>query len=437
MMTAIDFVYRYAQPSALRGPRLHLVTTGSRDSDQPYFFKGRARHPERLAAHLLALSQVVRTHFFLPRPAILDPVFTSSDSILRAEGFSGCVGVYARVDLSTELFDVECRGRGTTNVDFNEPMRRALLGVRREQELHLSVGDHQVTVETSGTRMVEKKVKLPLRWVKSFSEVQAYQPRLQLTFELKADEALIFLRSFPRVPPKSLSYVVSSAGGLRLSQRPAQGAIPLGGIHRLAVLEPLLRGASGLRLWWDPASQVSAWEVHEPTGRFTLLLSPELYRGFSGEGQQLEALGSGSRAELLRRVRAKLNWDSRIDVDRLATQLLTAPSEVTHALAVLGSQGLVGYDALERCYFHRELPFDLERVESLQPRLLSARKLLAAGKVTALGQGEFAVASEEVKHIVRITRDGSRCSCPWFSKHQGSRGPCKHVLAVQLYEGDQ
>ncbi|MGL4942941.1 MAG: SWIM zinc finger family protein [Thermoguttaceae bacterium] len=29
-------------------------------------------------------------------------------------------------------------------------------------------------------------------------------------------------------------------------------------------------------------------------------------------------------------------------------------------------------------------------------------------------------------------RDVSKCTCPWYAKHQGERGPCKHVLAVQL-----
>ena len=70
---------------------------------------------------LLVLSDVVRTHFFLPQPALLDPVVTSNEAMLRFEGFSGCCGVYARVDLPAEAFDSDIQGRGTTNVDFNNP----------------------------------------------------------------------------------------------------------------------------------------------------------------------------------------------------------------------------------------------------------------------------------------------------------------------------
>lgn len=431
MAAALDFVYRYAKPSAVEGPKLSLATSANAQG-YPYFFEGQALHPERLAAQLLVLTQVVRTHFFQPRPVILDPVFTSNERILRAEGFSGCCGVYVRVDLPADTFDGECKGRGTTNVDFNDPMRRALLGVRKDSKLGFAVGAGEVAVETGAGKVVEKKVKLPLRWLKSFSEVQSYQTGLRLLYELQATPALALLRSFPRTPPKGISYVVSSGPSLRLSQRPSKGAVPLSGTHRVLVLEPLLRDADGLRLWLDESSGVSAWEVHGRAGRATLLLSPELYRGFSGEGQLLEALGSGAGSKLLTRVRAKLNWESGIDAARVAAELSVPLPEVEGALSILGSRGLAGYDALDGRYFHRELPFELDKVETMQPRLLAARKLVEAGGVQSLGQGEYRVAGSDVHHFVRLLETGDRCSCPWFSKHQGSRGPCKHVLAAQL-----
>ena len=51
---------------------------------------------------LSVLCEVVRTHFFQPQPPNLDPVITSSPEMLRFEGFSGCCGVYARVDLPAQ-----------------------------------------------------------------------------------------------------------------------------------------------------------------------------------------------------------------------------------------------------------------------------------------------------------------------------------------------
>jgi hypothetical protein len=29
-------------------------------------------------------------------------------------------------------------------------------------------------------------------------------------------------------------------------------------------------------------------------------------------------------------------------------------------------------------------------------------------------------------------RDGKSCTCPWWAKHRGERGPCKHALAVRM-----
>ena len=43
-----------------------------------------------------------------------------------------------------------------------------------------------------------------------------------------------------------------------------------------------------------------------------------------------------------------------------------------------------------------------------------------------------------VEHRVRLSAEGARCTCPWWAKHHGDRGPCKHVLAVQLsLEGEE
>ncbi len=127
---ALDFTYRYPFASAVgetagRGIGLQLATCGAQ-CENPFFFEGLLREPRMVGDMLLVLSKVVRTHFFLPRIPMLYPVVTSNEAMLRFEGFSGCCGVYARVDLPAESFDGDIRDRGTTNVDFNDPMRAAL-----------------------------------------------------------------------------------------------------------------------------------------------------------------------------------------------------------------------------------------------------------------------------------------------------------------------
>jgi hypothetical protein len=170
--------------------------------------------------------------------------------------------------------------------------------------------------------------------------------------------------------------------------------------------------------------------------RFHLVLSPEVWRGFSGEGQVLGDLASVDAKRSLAGVQASLKWQSRIDVTALATKFSVSEDAVTLALRVLGARGLVGFDLAEGKYFHRELPFDLAQVEILQPRLKEARKLLERQGVQIVKQDndriEAVVAGTGVEHRVRVSTDQARCTCPWFAKHQETRGPCKHVLAVQI-----
>lgn len=87
----------------------------------------------------------------------------------------------------------------------------------------------------------------------------------------------------------------------------------------------------------------------------------------------------------------------------------------------------------EGSYFHRVLPFDLALVEDLNPRLAGARELLEQGAVRVLREHPFEadVASGGVDHRVREVDEELQCTCPWFAKYQGGRGPCKHVLAAE------
>ena len=132
--------------------------------------------------------------------------------------------------------------------------------------------------------------------------------------------------------------------------------------------------ARSLQVWGSAHSGVSAWVLTFPGGRFTLLISPELHRGFSGEGQVLDHLAAGwERA--LPRVQALLRWDAMIDPSQIAESSGLSADEVTGSLAALAALGAVGYDLHQGRYFHRELPFDTSKISRLNPRLKRAEAL--------------------------------------------------------------
>ncbi len=450
MVPTLDYTYRYAAPSALLGEpgreRLFLATTSAPESS-PLFFRGELREARRAADMLLALARVVRSRFHIP-PAMLarilaesDPVVTCSEDRVRFEGFSSCCSAYARVDLLPEALDGALLGPGTTNVDFNPPMRAALAQIREREPVKLSVGAHEVEITREAGSAVERKVPLPVRWLKGFVEAQAHQARMALRFEVKGGEVRRFLRDLPRSGGTGKPVLVTQSGpGLRLTQVGGRGAVRVAGIERLRILEDLARHARGLRVYAGDTTEATGWELLLEDARFHLVLSPEVWRGFSGEGQVLQELAAGGE-DAARKVRGALRWQARLGVETLARETHLAPREVRNALALLGASGNVGYDLAEGAYFHRELPFDYESIEGLHPRLRDARKLVEEDGVQVEQESAEGVTAwvrgSGVEHRVRLTPEGDRCTCPWWAKHQGERGPCKHVLAVHLKLGGE
>lgn len=191
-MATVEQIYRYQHLSELdRNNQLLRLATSSRGGvEHPHFFTGGLVRPERTAKLLLALMDVVRARFHIPSAMLerilsqSDPVVTSSDDRLRFEGFSACCGAYARVDLHPAALSGEQFGRGTTNVDFNTPMMSALAMIRGVEPVSLSVGSAGVELETASRTVFEKKVQLPIRWLKGFVEVQACQRRMERKMEI-------------------------------------------------------------------------------------------------------------------------------------------------------------------------------------------------------------------------------------------------------------
>ncbi len=452
---ALAYDYRYQHPSLLEGrpgsagANLRLATCSARGEPHPHFFEGRLVRPGRAAELLRSLVEVVQSRFHIPSAmlarivALADPIVTGSGEVLRFEGFSACCSTYGRVDLLAEAIDGTWHGRGTTNVDFNAPMRAALARVRDSDQVGLAVGSDLVSLSRGQESVVERKVALPVRWLKGLVEVQAYQARMVRKLEVSGFEAARFLRSLPKGAATTRAIVVPSGRGLRLSQVPSRDGIHVGGVQRLHILDELARHAKMLRVYADVQNEASAWEFVLDEARFTLVLSPEVSRGFSGEGQVLANLAGRQWEAVLPRVQASLQWDTQIEPDAIAATCAADRTTINAALGVLGARGLVGYDLAEGAYFHRELPFDLDLVDALQPRLVDARKLVASSGVRierndpTTGQVEAVVRGTDVEHLVRLAPEGDRCTCPWYAKHRNDRGPCKHILAVQISLEDE
>jgi hypothetical protein len=442
----VDLPVVYDQPSQVVSDddgrlTVALATLSPKIGGLPVFFDGWVGRPRLVAALLLCVGAVARARYFMSAsPRLLDPVLTSGDDVLRIEAFSSCCGVYARVDLQGDHLGEARIGTGTTNVDLGQELRDALARVDDTTEMRLSVGSAGLRVTTRAGSALERKVKLPVRWVKGLGEAGLAQVGMRPLTHIGAVAARRLLDALPpagsaSAPPYAL---VPAQSGFRFSQAPMPDALCVAGPHRLRELRPLARFATGLRVWARPGSgaRSCAWELTVPGARVWFVLSPDVTRGFSGEGEALDVLADRSAVAEAVKVRGLLGWRARLDEDELAGLAGTSPARVRALLAVLGSQGLVGRDLAADAWFRRDLPFAEELIPRLAPRVARAGTITRADvEIRELDGGghEVFVRSGDIEHRVVLDGDSVRCTCPWYIRHEGSRGPCRHVLAARSH----
>ena len=424
--------YRYARPSSVSAAGIEIAPSTLERSDS--YFRGFVERPDVASAALLSVARVARTRYFilaLELARLLDPVLTSEPAGLHFESFSGCGGVHARFDLLRGALDPEAQTPGTVNVDFNEPMRAALARIRSHEPLHLRVGFDEVELTTMDGAAVERRVPLPERWARGFAEVGVAAARLPLAHELKAREAQRLIRTLPRGKAGLSNMWLKHVGTTtRFSPQSGGGAVWLSSPERLRNLEPVSRHVRTLSIYATPDTfGSSVWVADLGDSRLSLTLSPERVRGFSGEGGLLFDLADPDAERAAAALGDALQGRARFGDQDLASTGLDADRTRT-ALTWLGARGNLGFDPTTREWFRRTLPFGASTLVTDPPRLRNARALVDAGRVDLDSDSSARVASTTATYNVRLSPP--RCTCTWWRKHPGDRGPCKHILAATI-----
>lgn len=406
--------------------------------DVPCFFWGRLNDPYTTARCLITLSNVVQSSFNLSpfQLALLkDPIVTAGNEKIRFEGFSHCAGVYARIDLLPGSHDGEFPENGTTNVDFNQGMISALSSIHKKENVLLSVGKKEVALHKENEKVVERKVPLPTKWIKGLTTVQLYLAQAEKVFSFNRIQTLQLFQSIPSGKPKTDYYLIVRGNKPSFSPVKSENAICIGGIHRLKLLEPLLPHADELKVFPHPDMQSTTWQLYFKNIRFSLSLSRDAWRGFSGEGAALESLIEDVPDHWIDAVDKYSYANQEFNPTLLAINEGIDLAKVDNITGRLSAMGLLGFDVDDNHFFYRRLPFKLSRILSLNPRLKDAEKILAEGKVEIISRNdsriEASVEGSGVKHTVILDGDKERCTCMWFSKYQGERGICKHILAAK------
>ena len=415
----------------------------------PNFFQGFVSHPQVIARSLLVLADIVATRYFnyTPKP-LRDPILSAQGDRLRAECFSACNGVYARLDLLQSGFDGQI-DYGTTNVDIGMELRTALSQIKQQDKLYMSIGYDGFSVTpiqmtndniiSLGKKVIERPVQMPNRWVRALGNAAEIHKDMKASFTLNKTAAQGFVASLPPATGKSRSgWLIPTATGIKMMPRSTSGAIYVSGLHRLSALKRIMTNIEGMTFYAPIEAEPGVFMlmVALPSMRLTISLTAEAWRGYSGEGSLLESLAQADILEAAETIISTLEFDAVISETQIAKKWQMSKKQVQGALSILALSGKLGFDAHDNAYFHRELPHDPTRVSKDNPRLMAARKLVNEARRT--DENKWSVPSKDIEYLVTFDKTQgahrAKCTCTWYLNHQNERGPCKHILAVQLKE---
>ena len=416
--------------------------------NDPLFFNGEIIYPTIVSGGLLVLADIVSTRYFKYVPvAQRDPILSAQGDILRAECFSACNGVYARMDLFQSALDGEIL-YGTTNVDIGSNLRKSLFNVKQGDRLKFRIGDdgwkalHSKNLDSSVLTdiHIQRPVKMPDRWVRALGNCAMLHQNMEYKFHIEGMQAKSFIAMLPAATSKERSgWLTPTKTGVMLKPKEEKNSVYISGLHRLSALKRIMSNVNAVYFYapndGEPGQMMI--EVCMTGANITLSLTAKSYEGYSGEGALLDSLSTPKILECADKIDDILNFESRLDIDKISKTIGIVKNDMNDAMELLAVSGKLGFDVRDRAFFHRELPDDPDRVLKDNPRLVGAKKLVEDTEY--IDDNIWHVKSGDTTYRVIYPSDenleNAKCTCTWYLKHQNSRGPCKHILAVKLKKG--
>lgn len=416
--------------------------------NDPLFFNGEIIYPTIVSGGLLVLADIVSTRYFKYVPvAQRDPILSAQGDILRAECFSACNGVYARMDLFQSALDGEIL-YGTTNVDIGSNLRKSLFNVKQGDRLKFRIGDdgwkalHSKNLDGSMLTdiHIQRPVKMPDRWVRALGNCAMLHQNMEYKFHIEGMQAKSFIAMLPAATGKERSgWLTPTKTGVMLKPKEEKNSVYISGLHRLSALKRIMSNVNAVYFYapkdGEPGQMMI--EVCMTGANITLSLTAKSYEGYSGEGALLDSLSTPKILECADKIDNILNFESRLDIDKISKSIGIVKNDMNDAMELLAVSGKLGFDVRDRAFFHRELPDDPDRVLKDNPRLVGAKKLVEDTEY--IDDNIWHVKSGDTTYRVIYPTDenleNAKCTCTWYLKHQNSRGPCKHILAVKLKKG--
>ena len=417
--------------------------------ENPLFFNGEIIDPVVISGGLLVLADIVSTRYFKYVPvAQRDPILSAQGDRLRAECFSACNGVYARMDVFQSALDGEIL-YGTTHVDIGADLRKSLFNVKQGDRLKFRIGDegwktvHSRKADNNNILTdvrIQRPVKMPDRWIRALGNCAMLHQNMEYKFHVEGMQAKAFIAMLPAATGKERSgWITPTKVGVMLKLREEKNSVYISGLHRLSALRRIMSHVNAVYFYAPKNSEAGRMmiEVCMRGASITLSLTAKSYEGYSGEGALLDSLSDLKILEYADKIDNILNFESILDLDKISESTGIIKNDIKNAIELLAVSGKLGFDVQEKAFFHRELPDDPDRVLKDNPRLVGAKKLMEG--ISHVEDDIWHVKSQDTTYRVIYPKDlgaqNAKCTCTWYLKHQNSRGPCKHILAVKLKKG--
>ncbi|MGN6050902.1 hypothetical protein ACP6NE_32095, partial [Pseudomonas aeruginosa] len=137
-----------------------------------------------------------------------------------------------------------------------------------------------------------------------------------------------------------------------LSPIASKDAVRIGGIQRLRLLEGILPYIQQLIVYQETNGESCSFVAEFGNMRLTLSLSPDSYRGFSGEGNVLENMIQAVPDEWVMAVNSLLKSNELFDPTMLSIEHDVDFASMDTLTGSLSSIGLLGYDLAQHQHYY-------------------------------------------------------------------------------------
>lgn len=413
---------------------------------------------------------------------ILDPVIHVHPQGVTFEVFSRDEGCYATLTLEHRLFNTtQPIHYGTTHIDYSEALAQGIEQIRSQRSTRLDIGQHAVALQVEtppaqpDTHVIEKKINVPISWLRGFLQVQSAAQLTQDRFSLNPIDLYNVLHHLRMhadikgkrrgliielIPQQSPSMIIEPSGTVISSQAaPYQGRhaklIRVWGRRRLALLQRLLPYTDSIDVALLGQGMPSYWTLKGQGFHFSLAMT-----GFS-TGNWSQALNfdllmprtATPDTAALSVVLLSLQQQHSSTLTTLCQQTGLSLAVCREALQHACQQGWVMFDMASDEYRYRPLtdtPLDMAHFRYRHPAEQHAYDLVS--RVGAIHDLQVLVIATEGVEIsasmdvvedkrtysstLKLNEEGmvskANCSCHAFLQHGLAHGPCAHLIALRM-----